>query len=375
MELPRDLWDTLLSVWRSSAGRRAPGAAGLSPDELHTVARQVRELSRGFTRDRALAGERYLGDPGLLGAYLLHFWPVSYSQTLVCLEMLRRMFLAMRSPAGPRLERALDVGAGPGPVAQALLDWGVRRVTACDRSAAALSLARKIAAARGQTLTTVPWDCTRATGMPKGPFDLICIGHTLNELWAGHPDRIALRTGLVTRLAGELAPDGRIFILEPALKSTTQEAIQVRDGLLRAGFAVELPCIWQNDCPALPEGTCHGDFQWSPPPGMVRLAHAARIGRETLKMAWFMLKRRQEAQAPAARGRHRRLTDRPRTDRPRTDRPRTDRCLPQAPAPTAACTAWYPSLCSPRAAGSATSCAGPWGGSPCPPLGRAGRRA
>jgi protein-L-isoaspartate O-methyltransferase len=283
---PPDLWHTLLSVWRSSAGRpSAPG--GLSTDEQYQVSRQVRELSRGFTRDRRLAGERYLSDPGFLGAYLLHFWPVSYSQALLCLEMGKKA----------RVTSALDVGAGPGPVSLALLDSGAARVTACDRSAAALSLARKLASARGHALTTRTWDSTRSTGMPRGPFDLIAIGHTLNELWAGHPERIALRIELVHRLSEELSANGRILILEPALKGTAQEAIRVRDGLVKEGLAVEAPCIWQKDCPALPEGTCHGEFDWNPPPGMVRLAHAARIGRETLKVAWFILRKRTDGTA------------------------------------------------------------------------------
>jgi hypothetical protein len=267
------------------------------------VAARVRELSRGFTRDRALAGERYLSDPGLLGAYLLHFWPVSYSQALLCLEMQRRALRAMSTAPAPGPLAALDVGAGPGPVSMALLDCGFSRVTACDRSGAALSLARKIAAARGRTLGTQQWDSTKSTGMPKGPFDLIALGHTLNELWAGHPDRIALRIDLVTRLAGELAPGGKILIFEPALKGTTEEAIRVRDGLVKGAFAVELPCIWQQDCPALPEGTCHGEFEWRPPAGMVRLAHAARIGRETLRMAWFILGKRSEPAEPPVTGR------------------------------------------------------------------------
>ena len=79
---------------------------------------------------------------------------------------------------------------------------------------------------------------------------------------------------------------------------TAQEAILVRDGLVKAGFFVEMPCIWQQACPALPDGTCHGEFDWKPPAEMVRLAHAARIGRETLKMAWFVLRR--SAEEPAA---------------------------------------------------------------------------
>ena len=303
LEFPHDLYDTLLTVWRSSTARRAdrrvlPGAV-LSSEELHSVSGKVRELSRGLTRERALAGERYLSDPGLLGAYLLHFWPISYGQALLCLAMLRRANGTPATAPGPTLGSVLDLGAGPGPVSIALLDAGAANVIACDRSAAALSLARRIAAERGQQLATRQWDAVKSTGMPRGPFDLIAMGHTLNELWPGHQDRIELRIGLVKRLGEELGPRGRLLVMEPALMGTAQEAIRVRDGLVKAGFSVEMPCIWQQACPALPDGTCHGEFDWKPPAEMVRLAHAARIGRETLKMAWFVLRKR--AEEPAAR--------------------------------------------------------------------------
>jgi SAM-dependent methyltransferase len=204
----------------------------------------------------------------------------------------------MTAGVAPGLGKVLDVGAGPGPMSLALLDSGAASVTANDRSSAALALARRIAGARGQELATHTWDATGTSAPPRGPFDLIAIGHTLNELWAGHPDRIVRRAELVRKLSESLSPGGRILIIEPALKTTAQEAIQVRDSLAAAGFVVELPCIWQDACPALPDGTCHGEFEWNPLPGMVRLSHAARIGRETLKMAWFVLRLRAAEEAP-----------------------------------------------------------------------------
>jgi hypothetical protein len=65
----------LLAVWRRLRGSAGPGRARaprpppdrLAPDELREVARGVERLSAGLTRDRALAGARYMDDPRLLG--------------------------------------------------------------------------------------------------------------------------------------------------------------------------------------------------------------------------------------------------------------------------------------------------------------------
>ena len=54
------------------------------------MAAAVERLSRGFTRERELAGARYLDDERLLGAYLLFYWPVSYLQARGVLSELPR---------------------------------------------------------------------------------------------------------------------------------------------------------------------------------------------------------------------------------------------------------------------------------------------
>lgn len=291
-DFPQNLYPTLIAAWRRSRG--GPGGATgsrLSPEETYAVARRVRELSRGFTRERPLAGERYLNDPDLLGAYLLHFWPISYAQTSLALAAVGRF----RKGWVP--DAALDIGAGPGAAALAMLEAGVRRVVATDRSASALALARTIAGARKFPLETRQWNLLTTAPTFKSEFDLIVVSHTMNELWPDHADRIRLRTELLLRICQFLSRDGLLLIIEPALIAVAQDAIRLRDSLVASGFGVEAPCIWQARCPALPKATCHGQFDWDPPRDMVRLAHAARIGRESLKMAWFALRRGAEATA------------------------------------------------------------------------------
>ena len=84
----------LLKVWR--AARRTKGVRGqpelpenrLSRDELREVAAAVQKLSHGLTRDRTLAGAKYMDDERLLGAYLLFYWPISYLQASALLSEL-----------------------------------------------------------------------------------------------------------------------------------------------------------------------------------------------------------------------------------------------------------------------------------------------
>src|SRR3954471_24211714 len=75
----------LIATWRKlRRGKGQAGAGGpddrLTPQEVREVGAAVRKLSLGLTRERQLAGARYMEDPSLLGAYLLFYWPVSYAQ-------------------------------------------------------------------------------------------------------------------------------------------------------------------------------------------------------------------------------------------------------------------------------------------------------
>lgn len=281
----------LVGLWRErfSAGAAAPPgrtlpAGRLTGPELYEAAAAVRELSRGFTRERNLAGARYLDEPRLLGGYLLFYWTVSFAETWAAL---RSAGILPGSGLGGR--RALDLGAGPGPSSLVLLAAGAGRVTAVDRSASALDVAAELARRAGHRLETRVVDLASGAPLPRGPFDLVAAVHTVNELWADRDDRLELRREFVARLAGRLAPGGRILLVDPALTVTANEAIELRDALAADGWRVLAPCTRADRCPALPAGTCHADVAWDPPPAVRRIGHAARIGRESLAFSYFLL--------------------------------------------------------------------------------------
>lgn len=265
-----------------------------------------------------------MDDPALLDAYLSYYWPVSHAQAS------RVMDLCSLRPA-----RVLDLGAGPGPMAAAALDRGARRLCLVDHSGAALKLAERLlvdpqryaggasagSASVPKDRTSVPGASILSTGysgtpaiqciqadlespesIPAGPFDLVMMGHSLNELGSGEPDRrvrVERRAALVQRAASALAPGGSVMIVDPATLVSARDGMALRDHLAGLGWHVAGPCTRQGPCPALAAGgnqSCHDEAAWAMPEAVQRLAEGAGLDREKIKMFWLVLQ-------PPAQGR------------------------------------------------------------------------
>jgi SAM-dependent methyltransferase len=276
-----EMWiPRLIAAWRRARKTRGGPPEGLTSQELKEVGAAVRVLSHGLTRDRELAGARYMEDPRLLGAYLLFYWPVSYAQARHALREL-----------SDRPREVLDLGSGPGPLAFACLDAGAAEVVAADRSPAALALMRELAADAGEGMATRSWNALSGDPLPEGRFDLLTMGHMLNELWAGQPDAVARRAGLVERAFARVKPQGSLLIVEPALRETSRALLEVRDRLVDAGHGVKSPCLFRGACPALVKQSdwCHAERSWEPPPLVQAIGRAAGLRKEALKMTYLLL--------------------------------------------------------------------------------------
>lgn len=287
----------LLAIWRARRQRGGkqrgprdePPPTSLLPHELKEVAAGIKRLSHGLTRERELAGAKYMDDPQLLGAYLLFYWPVSYAQARSLLGEL---------PTRPRA--LLDLGSGPGPVAFAGIDAGARETIAADRSKPALELARQLAIEAAEALGTREWSPDRA--LPDGTYDVITMGHVLNELFDGDIER---RAGLVEKIVERVKPGGSLVVMEPALRETSRALLQVRDLLVAKGFAIRAPCLFRGPCPALvkPSDWCHAERPWRMPKLTEALARAAGLHKESLKMSYLLVAPKGEAWAEPPSGR------------------------------------------------------------------------
>jgi SAM-dependent methyltransferase len=238
-----------------------------------------------------------MDDPRLLGAYLLFYWPVSYAQARSALSELDR-----------RPRSVLDLGSGPGPLSFAALDAGAREITAADRSRPALELARALAIEASEPLSTRDWSPERP--LPEGKFDLILMGHVLNELFQGDVEK---RAALLESVLARLGPGGSLLVLEPALRETSRALLQVRDLLVSRGYPVRAPCLFRGPCPALVKGSdwCHAERRWRMPPVLEAIAKAAGLHKESLKMSYLVLGPKCDAWAEPPPGRLFRIVSEP----------------------------------------------------------------
>lgn len=292
----------------AATGRGAAGSP-LSPGELEAAARDLLVLQRGLTGERALIGRGYLDERRRLASYLQFYWPVTYAQVVGLLDM--ACPADAEAPAGDAggRRRILDLGAGPIPGAIAAADWlRFRRafrnaadtaatpavdIVACDYSQLALESAARLAAATGYGFSAKPGWNAEAEAIPDGPFDLIVVGHLVNEIFVGESDRAEKRAGFLARALAALAPDGLAVVLEPALLGVGRELLAARDRLAAAGWTVRAPCRRQGPCPALAlDGqTCHSDFAWNPPDIVRDLARRTGLDKGLVKTTGFVFAR------------------------------------------------------------------------------------
>ncbi|HOT61635.1 MAG TPA: small ribosomal subunit Rsm22 family protein [Treponemataceae bacterium] len=235
----------------------------------------------------------------MLRAYLAYYWPISRAQAQHALAVTAALE-EMRGRASLPPRRVVDAGSGPGPVAAAFADAGAVSFVLVDQSVRALELARErlsFGRAHPIEIDAVKADLERVCldDLPRGDgADWLSFGHSLNELYVDREDRIERRAELVVRLAGSLAPGGRVLIIEPALLGTSRDTLALRDLLVSRGWRVVAPCVGRGilPCPALAAGpahTCHETVPWRAPPETAALAAGLGLDRDWVKMTWFVL--------------------------------------------------------------------------------------
>lgn len=118
-------------------------------------------------------------------------------------EILRSMLLSLDLPEGARI---LEVGSGTGANLELLSEFG--EVEGLEMAAEAIEFAASSASACHGRVRMVQGRCPDDLGRLHGLFDLVCMFDVL--------EHIADDVGSLERLAGLLAPGGRILLTVPA---------------------------------------------------------------------------------------------------------------------------------------------------------------
>lgn len=187
------------------------------------------------------------GELQVLG-YLALIMPATYAQLYGALAA-----TAARCP-GWAPTSMLDLGSGPGTALwAATAQWpSLRSLTAWEREAAFITAGRELARSSDSVaLRSARWDRHDFTrGLPTSDerYDLVVLGHVLNEL---DPD---LRRDIVE--SAWQRTTGILLIVEPGTTAAFAVVRAARDQLLDAEARTLAPCAHDHPCP-LADDWCH----------------------------------------------------------------------------------------------------------------------
>jgi SAM-dependent methyltransferase len=297
--------------WLAEARRVTGGADDVRA--LEGVLAPLAALSDGFTSARPTRFARYGNDLLARAAYDLWFGAQAWVRTPLPLGMAR----AVHGWAPPtRPLRVLDVGSGSGAAGLSAAAWlaqagsGAVEVVALDHARGALLGVERLAevafpAAARPRVTTHVLDVRDAVVLGKvapGPFDLIVVSFTFNELWpaaesAGPQDWL---TGLLEKLA----PEGLLLVLEPAPKEQALRLVDLAASLVEAGLAFSWGPhqgvgAWRP--PPDPRTWPHEVRRWTVPASLVRLNRALWRSVAELTFSYALLGRRSPPPPPGLR--------------------------------------------------------------------------
>jgi ribosomal protein RSM22 (predicted rRNA methylase) len=310
----------------------------LAHSKLEEISRAVGRLSELYTRGRSDLRYNLLQEPELRLAYLAYFLP---SNVLKINAILTEIWLHPEvKKQFPERLRILDLGCGPGTQLLGCMDFvsqqsnrpGKIECVGVDSLESSLQDARylfdclssELFKSRAETRSTQePVERQNFSPLPESsrsrtcwsletyksdvsrplklkgddPFDFIIMGNVLNELFPGDAQHIEKRSRRIESLISDrLAPKGYLILMEPALRETSRDLLQVRDRLLdMLPLTVYSPCVHSQPCPAVAAGCnsdwCHEDHAWQIPTWIRQIDERAGLHKSSLKYSYVVLNR------------------------------------------------------------------------------------
>jgi ribosomal protein RSM22 (predicted rRNA methylase) len=252
--------------------------------EAQALSRRYRGRRERLATPLAKGGEQAI-------AYLAQIFPATYAQLFGAMAATR----AQAQDWTPT--SLLDIGSGPGTALWAAVEhWpSLMAINVWDREPAFIALGQQLAQASDHPgLRSAEWqkvDLRRPLPHSNRSYDLIIIGHVLNELGGEHQTQ-------VVDWAWEHGA-GVLLIVEPGTSAAFPAVKRARDRLLAMGARTLAPCPHDHPCP-LVDDWCHFP-QRLRRPQFQRRAKAALSPWEDCKFAFAAMARFAPERLPWAR--------------------------------------------------------------------------
>jgi ribosomal protein RSM22 (predicted rRNA methylase) len=209
--------------------------------------REAQALSERYRGPRG-AGQHFASSPAEVLGYAAMILPASYAQLRGAMAS-----TAARVPEWtPRT--LLDLGSGPGTALwAAVAQWpALSTLVAWERERAFITLGRQLAQhSESAAIRAARWeqaDLQKLDHAPAQTYDLVVLGHVLNELGEAEQAAIVERAWAMTA--------GVLLIVEPGTAAAFSVVRAARDRLLLAEAHTLAPCAHDQPCP-LQNDWCH----------------------------------------------------------------------------------------------------------------------
>lgn len=216
---------TLISLWRKNGEKKT-----LNQSEIKVLSQSLLNLQRGLTGERKLAGQSYMNDKNLFGAYLLYYFPVSYLQIQTVVESFETAEnTAISTNSNNNCIKILEIGSGPAPGTIAICDKIKEKnpnakieITLLDSSKNALETAKKIIQSDFKNVEIKTEVCNLENKsvietLNHQNFSIILMSHVLNELWKTDNKKIEKRINFLKNVKNFLSESGILILNEPAV--------------------------------------------------------------------------------------------------------------------------------------------------------------
>lgn len=287
--------------------------------------RAVAELSAFFTSHRGARPGNYFANPESRAAYIAYFLPANYSKLHAVLDEMKPLLLEQLEEAArdrsndQRPFRVLDVGAGPGTMTLAALEYLCSvsphrgfQFSAVDPNREMLKICRQLfnclrdrlgIEERWAELRTPVASLQALLSRPvahaglSGPFDLIILANVWNELADSGQLSLPAQVNLIRGLLDLLEFHGALILIEPALRETSRTLHQLHNAVLEqiAGANVFAPCVHQRVCPCVAAGNkkdwCHTEFEWRPTRLITAIDRVIGNRKDALKFSYLVLRK------------------------------------------------------------------------------------